>query len=112
MVVSLDLDEPWKGFGPFLHWIQPGFKAGEDGVLTTSEPFVANWVGPAPPPDSAPHRYTFYLLSQPASFDGSKYAPADGRPLDNLDRIRYSLDDWIEKTKSRDPVAANYFMSN
>lgn len=115
MVVALDLDAPftwWRGLGPILHWIQPGYKAGAGGVLTSSEPFVANYIGPAPPPGSAPHRYSFYVFNQPVDFDGSKHAPADGKPLGNMHRMRFDLDEWIKKAKLADPLAANYFLSN
>ena len=115
MVVAMDLDAPfpsWSGLGPILHWIQPGFKAGPNNALTSSQPFVANYIGPAPPPGSGPHRYAFLLLEQPDSFDGKKYAPANGKPLSNLFRMRYDLDSWQKKAEVGEPLAVNYFMSN
>ncbi|TVY94307.1 Carboxypeptidase Y inhibitor [Lachnellula willkommii] len=121
LVVALDLDAPFPSFGvlgPILHWIQPGFKAavevkaGAEHTLTSSEPFVANYIGPAPPPGSAPHRYTFFLFEQPEGFDGTKYAPADGKPLGNLKRMRYDLDSWQKEVKLGEPLAVNYFLSN
>lgn len=45
----LDLDAPFPSFGalgPIEHWVQPGFKAGPNNVLTTTEPFVANYIPP------------------------------------------------------------------
>nr|POE93242.1 hypothetical protein CFP56_19254 [Quercus suber] len=95
---------------PILHWIQPGLTAGSDGKLAVTDPFVANWLPPAPPPRSGPHRYAFYLFKQPASFDGHKYAPANGQSLGLWPRIRYSLDDWAKKAGLSDPIAANYFL--
>jgi phosphatidylethanolamine-binding protein (PEBP) family uncharacterized protein len=115
MVVALDLDAPFPSFGvlgPVLHWIQPGFKAGPDNTLSSHEPFVANYVGPAPPPGSAPHRYTFFLFEQPDTFNGKQYAPADGAPLSNWYRPRYDLDAWQEKAQLGEPLAVNYFLSN
>jgi len=115
MVVALDLDAPFPSFGvlgPILHWIQPGFKAGPDNVLTPNEPFVANYIGPAPPPGSSPHRYSFFLFEQPKDFDGSKYAPAGGKPLSNWHRMRYDLDVWQKTAKLGEPLATNYFLSN
>ena len=115
MVVALDLDAPfpsWSGLGPILHWIQPGFKTGPDNTLTSDQPFVANYIGPAPPPGSGPHRYTFFLFEQPDSFDGKKYAPANGKPLGNWSRMRYDLDSWQKEAKLGDPLAVNYFLSN
>lgn len=80
--------------------------------MTSSEPFVANYIGPAPPPGSAPHRYTFFLFEQPEDFDGTKYAPEGGKPLGNLKRMRYDLDSWQKEAKLGEPLAVNYFLSN
>ncbi len=115
MAVCLDLDAPFPSFGvlgPVYHWCQSGFKAGAGNVLTSSEPVIASYIGPAPPPGSAPHRYSFYLFEQPADFDVSKHAPADGKPLSNWYRMRYDLDAWQKTAKLGEPVAVNYFMSN
>jgi phosphatidylethanolamine-binding protein (PEBP) family uncharacterized protein len=115
MVVALDIDAPFPSFsvlGPILHWIQPGFKAGPDNVLTTSEPFIANYIGPAPPPGSAPHRYMFFLFEQPKDFNSKQYAPAGGAPLGTWHRMRYDLDTWQKTAKLDDPLAVNYFLSN
>ncbi|KAJ9133743.1 Phosphatidylethanolamine-binding protein-like protein [Pleurostoma richardsiae] len=119
LIIGLDIDAPFPSLdvlGPILHWIQPGLKAepadGTAPVLKGTEPFVANYIGPAPPPGSSPHRYIFFLYEQPAGFDGKKYAPKDGKPLSNWNRMRASLDS-LEKEYSLGPVlAANYFKSN
>jgi phosphatidylethanolamine-binding protein len=115
LVVALDLDAPFPSFGalgPILHWIQPGLKAGPNNTLTSNEPFIANYIGPAPPPGSSPHRYSFFLFEQPEGFDGKKYAPAGGRPLSNWHRMRYDLDGWQKQAKLGEPLAVNYFLSN
>ncbi|TAQ90918.1 hypothetical protein B7494_g815 [Chlorociboria aeruginascens] len=115
LVVALDLDAPFPSFGvlgPILHWIQPGFKAGPNDTLTSNEPFIANYIGPAPPPGSSPHRYTFFLFEQPEGFDAKKYAPAGGKPLSNWHRMRYDLDSWQKDAKLGEPLAVNYFLSN
>ncbi|KAH8889156.1 putative protease inhibitor [Thozetella sp. PMI_491] len=119
LVVGLDIDAPfpsWNKLGPILHWIQPGLKpvprADGSYTLQSDKPFVANYIGPAPPPPSSPHRYMFFLYEQPAGFDGSKYAPPNGQTLGNVRRMWYSLDEW-EKQASLGPIlAANYFKSN
>lgn len=114
LVVALDLDAPFPSFdvlGPILHWIQPGLKV-KDNELEATEPFVANYIGPAPPPGSSPHRYSFYLYKQPEGFDGKAHAPADGAKLGNLSRMRYSLDEWEKRVNLGEILAANYFNSN
>ncbi|KAJ5523511.1 Phosphatidylethanolamine-binding protein PEBP [Penicillium frequentans] len=114
-VVCLDIDAPFLSFkvlGPILHWIQPGVKASESGELDLSAPFVCNYIGPAPPPGSGPHRYTFYLYEQPAGFETAKYAPADGQKMGNWSRIRYDLDAWAKEINLGPVLAFNYFTSN
>lgn len=119
MVIGLDIDAPFPSFGvlgPILHWIQPGLtpESGADGtsVLTASgTPFVANYIGPAPPPGSASHRYVFLLYEQPVDFDGKKYAPADGKDLGNWNRMRYDLGAFEKEAKLGPVLAANYFHS-
>ncbi|KAK7432973.1 hypothetical protein QQZ08_000444 [Neonectria magnoliae] len=115
MIVGLDIDAPFPSFGvlgPILHWIQPGMQPSADNTLKATAPFVANYIGPSPPPGSSPHRYVFFLYEQPVSFDGKKHAPPNGQDLGNMHRIRYDLDAW-EKQISLGPVlACNYFKSN
>ncbi len=115
MVVGLDIDAPFPSFGvlgPILHWIQPGLKIDNTNKLNPTEPFVANYIGPAPPPGSAPHRYVFFLYEQPPAFDGSKYAPPGGKNLSNWNRMRFDLDAWEKKAGLGAVLATNYFKSN
>ncbi|KGO68805.1 Phosphatidylethanolamine-binding protein PEBP [Penicillium italicum] len=115
LVVGLDIDAPFPSFGilgPILHWIQSDVKVNSEGALEFDAPFVANYIGPAPPPMSGPHRYIFFLYEQPAGFDLTAYAPAGGKKLGNSNRIRYDLDAWAEEIKLGPLVAFNYFTSN
>lgn len=123
LVISLDLDAPfqsWTVLGPILHWIQPCLKpesseTAADGVakLTWSDtPFIANYIGPAPPPGSGPHRYVFFLYEQPDDFDGAKWAPPGGKKLGNRPRMRYDLDAFEKEAKLGPVIAVNYFVSN
>jgi phosphatidylethanolamine-binding protein (PEBP) family uncharacterized protein len=115
MVVCLDIDAPFSTLdflSPVLHWIQSDIKVTSDGVLKSDAPFVANYIGPAPPPVGGPHRYLFFLYEQPADFDLTVYAPADGKKLGNMSRMRYDFDSWAEKIKLGPVVAFNYFTCN
>lgn len=115
LVVHLDIDAPfpsWTVLGPILHWIQPGVKVTETSTLDTSAPFIANYIGPAPPPGSSPHRYIFFLYEEPAGFEPKKYAPADGQTLSNWYRMRYDLDSWAKEIGLGSVLAFNYFNSN
>lgn len=115
LLVSLDIDAPfpsWGVLGPILHWIQPGVKVTEASTLDTSAPFIANYIGPAPPPGSAPHRYTFLLYEEPAGFDAQKHAPPGGKNLSNWNRMRYDLDAWAAEIGLGPLIAFNYFTCN
>ncbi|KAI5457811.1 putative protease inhibitor [Mariannaea sp. PMI_226] len=117
MVVSLDPDAPFPSFsvlGPALHWIQPGLQVGADNStsLKATAPFVADYVGPGPPPGSSPHRYIFLLYEEPAGFDGKKFAPANGQKMGIKGRIRYDLDAWAKQVSLGPVLACNYFKSN
>lgn len=113
--MSLDIDAPFPSFGvlgPILHWIQSDVKVTDSSVLEFDVPFVANWIGPAPPPGSAPHRYIFFLYEQPESFNLKDHAPAGGKNLPNWSRMRYNLDAWANEAKLGPLVAFNYFFCN
>ncbi|KAA8645153.1 uncharacterized protein ATNIH1004_009370 [Aspergillus tanneri] len=85
---------------------------GGSSILELTAPFVANYIGPAPPPGSSPHRYVFFLYEQPDGFNEQKYAPRNGQNLGNMHRMRYDLDAWEEEVKLGPVLAMNYFMSN
>lgn len=120
VVIALDLDAPFPSFaklGPILHWVQPGFRSVSStdaaAPLEMSGPFIADYIGPGPPPGSSPHRYVFFLYEQPEGFDGvGKFAPKDGQTLGLGGRIRTSLDEWEKKLGLGEVVAVNYFNSN
>lgn len=120
MVISLDIDAPFPSFGilgPILHWIQPGFQAvsdeGTSGTfkLKSTAPFVADYIGPAPPPGSSPHRYIFFLYEEPSGFDVEKYSPPNGGSLSNWYRMRYDLDAWEREIGLGGVLGVNYFTS-
>lgn len=115
MIVSLDIDVPFSTFnilGPILHWIQSGIKVTNETKLESDAPFIADYIAPAPPPIGAPHRYLFFLYEQPDGFDLTAHAPADGKKLGLLNRMRYDFDAWAEEIKLGPIVAFNYFTSN
>ena len=115
VVIALDIDAPFQSvtiLGPILHWIQGGYKPTGPTLQVSASPFIANYIGPAPPPLSGPHRYCFFLYEQPAGYDSKKFAPANGAKLPNMSRMRTSLDDWVKKLNLGALVAFNYFSSN
>ncbi|OJJ44610.1 hypothetical protein ASPZODRAFT_18186 [Penicilliopsis zonata CBS 506.65] len=118
LVIALDIDAPFPSLnilGPILHWKQPGLKLQGNGqsVLNSGDtPFVANYIGPAPPPGSGPHRYVFFLYEQPAGFNPAKYAPPNGKNLSNWLRMRYDLEAFEKEVGLKPAVATNFFTSN
>ncbi|KAH8697884.1 putative phosphatidylethanolamine-binding protein [Talaromyces proteolyticus] len=117
ILVAIDIDAPfpsWRGLGPILHWVQPGFKHDpETGNLTTSEPFITNYIGPAPPPPSSPHRYCFFLYEQPESLVVSEHAPKGGKKVGNAARMWFDLEGYESKIGLKGGiVAGNWFVSN
>lgn len=87
-------------------------KTTESSILDTTGPFIANYIGPAPPPGSSPHRYIFFLYEEPAEFDVKKHAPANGKDLSVWSRMWYDLDAWAKEIGLGPVVAFNYFTSN
>ncbi|KAJ5146261.1 Protease inhibitor (Tfs1) [Penicillium bovifimosum] len=115
MVVCLDIDAPFAAFNflsPILHWMQSDVKVTSDGVLKYDAPFIADYIGPGPPPVGAPHRYLFFLYEQPAGFDLTAHAPADGQKMARMSRMRYDFESWAEMVKLGPLVAFNYFTCN
>jgi phosphatidylethanolamine-binding protein len=80
--------------------------------LTAEKSFIANYIGPGPPPGSSPHRYVFLLYKQPDEFEFEDYAPPKGKTYGNMARMRYDLAAFEAKAKLGKPVAVNYFTSN
>ncbi|OJJ80540.1 YbhB/YbcL family Raf kinase inhibitor-like protein [Aspergillus glaucus CBS 516.65] len=127
IAISLDIDAPFPSLpilGPILHWIQPGIRlqqtpyspsspsSSSSSTLQPTAPFVANYIGPAPPPGSAPHRYVFLLYEQPEGFAGERYAPKDGRELSNWYRMRFDLGEWGRGVGLGDFAVGNWFVGN
>lgn len=120
LIISLDLDAPFPSFpflSPILHWIQSRLKVEDrDGskVLKSEEAPVVSYLGPAPPPGSSAHRYTFFLFEEPEGFETGKYrAGVDGKAMSMWGRVRFDLDKWAEGVGLEGTlVAGSHFWSN
>ena len=113
IVICLDVDAPFPSFAPLspaLHWLQDSFTASSNGELVSSEPAIAFWAGPGPPPISGPHRYIFLLYEQPADFDAKLFVKASGYGI--RDRMRWNFSKFEKQAKLGSAVAATYFLSN
>ena len=96
---------------PILHWLQAGFAVeASSGDLASSDPAIASWIGPGPPPISSPHRYIFFLYDQPSDFDAKLFSKASGFGV--RDRMRWDLSKFEKEAKLGSAIAATYFLSN
>lgn len=119
IAICIDIDAPFPCFsflGPILHWIQSDLKpsTASNGTmeLQATTPFVSDYIGPAPPPLSRPHRYVFMLYEQPMGFDYAKFALPDGQKMGMWPRVRFDLKAFEKQAKLGPIVASNYFRSN
>ncbi|KAK9424544.1 putative Phosphatidylethanolamine-binding protein [Seiridium unicorne] len=118
LLLGLDLDAPFATLpilGPVLHGILPGFQtSGESSTVLKSEvPVVAEYIAPAPPPLSGPHRYVFLLYEQPAAFDAKKFRPQkDGEEFPIMKRVRFDPDNFVKEAELGEVLAGGWFESN
>ncbi|KAI9726775.1 MAG: hypothetical protein M1828_000631 [Chrysothrix sp. TS-e1954] len=127
VAVCLDLDPPFPSFpiaGPIVHWIQPSLTASSTGELSGSEPPIAHYRGPGPPPISAPHRYVFMLYEQPDGFDvealryreksEGEQGAGKTREITMWERVRWRHDLWERKAGlgKEGVVAGNVYVCN
>ena len=116
VVILLDMDAPFVSLpflGPVLHWVQSGFRSNSTATLTSEGvPFICDYVGPAPPPGSGPHRYCYFVYDQPADFDPKKFAPPNGQQFALTKRMRTDLDAYERELNLGPILACNYYTSN
>lgn len=122
IMIGIDIDAPfpsWRGLGPILHWVQPNLKpdlaSGKLAASPSTETTVmVDYIGPAPPPPSSPHRYCFFLYKQPAGLDvESFHAKRGGKKVGNFARMWFDLEKYEkEMGLTAGIVAGNFFLSN
>lgn len=95
---------------PILHWLQTGLMADGAGELTSSDPVIAFWAAPGPPPISSPHRYVFLVYEHPAEFEAKAHIKANGWGV--RDRMRWDQAKFEKEIELGPAVAATYFLSN
>ncbi len=124
LAFSIDLDAPFPAFpflGPGLHGVHADLVAGAadaNGFVAleggSAEWQVAPYMGPGPPPLSAPHRYVFMVFEQPEGMDTAKVKSVLGldRPATSvLSRIRWDQAAAEKSLGLGEVVAGNYFVS-
>ncbi|KAK3943393.1 phosphatidylethanolamine-binding protein [Diplogelasinospora grovesii] len=116
VVVALDLDPPFPSFpvmGPILHGLHADLTPGttvEEGEANT-EP-IAVYVGPGPPPPSAPHRYVFLVFEQPPNMntESMRERLGLGEKPGVRARVRWDQEAAEKKLGLGRVVAGNYFI--
>ncbi|KAK3318706.1 phosphatidylethanolamine-binding protein [Apodospora peruviana] len=132
LVVTLDLDAPFPSFpilGPILHGIQADLTLATENLdpddeFIPLEPAEEDWstgsavvdyMGPAPPGPSAPHRYVFMLWEQPGELTTARICeemglPEDGDDVSMFSRVRWDQEGFERKLGLERVVAGNYFV--
>lgn len=128
IAVCLDLDAPFPSFsflGPIAHWIQTDLVAvhkvgasNDDSegftALESESPPIMPYVGPGPPPPSAPHRYIFLIWEQPpnlASSEAVREILSLSAEPGLMARIRWDQSLFETKMGLGEPLAVNYFVA-
>jgi Phosphatidylethanolamine-binding protein len=107
----VDLDVQRDGETNFLHWLETDFTLSSSLVLTpgsTNTSTGASYIGPSPPPGT-PHRYVFWLFSQPSEFTIPESFSAIDPPTDILARIGFNLTEFVTAAGLDAPLAGAYF---
>ncbi|KZV74438.1 PEBP-like protein [Peniophora sp. CONT] len=109
VVIIADPDAPTpqdRSFANIRHLVAPNMKIDSLGKLVNSTPALWDYVSPAPPDGSAPHRYTVLVYQQPPGF-----VEAATTLINNTNYIEWSLDDFASTTGLEEPVAGTFFLT-
>ncbi|KAM7193955.1 Phosphatidylethanolamine-binding protein PEBP [Naviculisporaceae sp. PSN 640] len=144
MVITLDLDAPFPSvplMSPLLHGIQADLTLATEDIdpddeyiplEATSPPAgiygnvgksgeVVDYMGPSPPPTSAPHRYMFMLWEQPGGLTGEKICEEIGigknqgsgelhGDMGMMGRARFDQEGFERRLGLKRVVGGNYFV--
>ncbi|KAM7282477.1 protein D1-like [Ixodes scapularis] len=103
-LVMVDPDAPSASeptYRSYLHWVvvnapsSDGFGEGEEAV---------QYIGPAPPQGSGPHRYVFLVVAQ----NGRNISKSD---VSYSDRKSFNFEMFLQNNSLPQPLAANFFFS-
>ncbi|RDW66413.1 hypothetical protein BP6252_10048 [Coleophoma cylindrospora] len=96
-----------------LHWLQPDLVVGSAGTLVAAAGNAsgsgAAYLQPSPPVGDIPHRYTEILFAQPAGFSIPAAFASVNPPASVVQRIGFSLPDFVSAAGLGAPLAGNYF---
>ena len=107
-----DAPSPQKPYpGQFLHWLQPGLTFSDGSKAALTQPATVNYQRPTPPNYSVPHRYTFFLYTQPSDF-AVPTSPVDFTIFNatkQTARASFDVEQFAREAGLGQPLAANYF---
>jgi len=92
----------------FLHFLGGDFAgttSGDVTPLTNSSAALMDFVSPAPPAGSDPHRYVFLVYLQPANFDSQAQTLVNS----TTSRSNFNISAFASATGLGNPIAGNFF---
>ncbi|KAF5318427.1 hypothetical protein D9619_010797 [Psilocybe cf. subviscida] len=109
VIVMFDPDAPtpqMPNVSQALHFIGGNFTIDSSGTLLNSSAALVEYLSPAPPEGSDPHRYIALVYNQPHDFDtiGPSFANS------STSRFNFSVSDFARSTKLRSPISGNFFL--
>ncbi|KAF8913753.1 phosphatidylethanolamine-binding protein [Gymnopilus junonius] len=110
VVTIVDPDAPTPqnhSISQFLHFLGGDFTPDPtSGLLSNSSPNLMEFIGPAPPAGSDPHRYVLLVYSQPGGFDTNAPTLVNS----STPRNNFNISTFAQAVDLGDPVAGNYFL--
>ncbi|KAF8475953.1 phosphatidylethanolamine-binding protein [Kalaharituber pfeilii] len=122
-IVMTDPDAPSRDdpkWSEFCHWISSDVKLPSIETIATAESVevalakggkeIVEYMGPAPPAGTGPHRYVFLLYKHGSRTSASLTGPADNRKNWGTGKARHGARQWA-KDNDLTLVAANFFFA-
>ncbi|KAK7470423.1 hypothetical protein VKT23_001849 [Stygiomarasmius scandens] len=108
-IVDPDAPTPQNtSISQFRHFLGGGFTVDNTtGLLTNNTAALSDFMPPAPPTGSDPHRYVVLAYLQPDNFDSvaSQFVNA------STDRQNFNITTFAQATNLGEPLAANFFFT-
>ncbi|KAI0642220.1 phosphatidylethanolamine-binding protein, partial [Trametes meyenii] len=114
VLAMIDPDAPTPqntSLGQVRHFLAGGLQANgslaEGAALVNNTPALSDYISPAPPAGSDPHRYILLLFVQPSSFS----ATASNLVNASTPILNFNLSRFVAETGLEGPIAGTYFLT-
>ncbi|KAF9009126.1 PEBP-like protein [Hymenopellis radicata] len=107
VVAAVDPDAPSPqntSLASVRHFLGGNFTPLDDAFLANSTSAVSEWVQPAPPAGSDPHRYVFLVFNQPEGFNDQTLVNA------STSILGFNISSFAEEVGLGDPIAGTYMI--